>query len=299
MELLKKDKRIWDGSHFNKTYLYQLLENYDKELMELLISDKEIKNTYFEKIGDIYIFKYEDFRSLLDMNDLDGSFTSFSKQIGLSNKGKYLSEATDYVLDWPYKDCILEGGMSSEEHNENYIYPDHIEKSSTFDKSSGSIIFESESYNFRIGQKRRQEIFYNNIIAKKEIDKLLDKKAFKNFIKYTADGETKVENFDINSEGFIKDNLIIKGNNLLAMESLKEQFSGKVKCIYIDPPYNTGSDSFAYNDRFNHSTWLTFMKNRLSVAREFLSDQGVIYVQCDNNEQGYLKVLMDGNLIFF
>tara|TARA_Y100000389_G_scaffold116260_1_gene113415 strand:- start:3517 stop:5619 length:2103 start_codon:yes stop_codon:yes gene_type:complete len=293
MELLKKDKRIWDGSHFNKTYLYQLLENYDKELMELLISDKEIKNTYFEKIGDIYIFKYEDFRSLLDMNDLDGSFTSFSKQIGLSNKGKYLSEATDYVLDWPYKDCILEGGMSSEEHNENYIYPDHIEKSSTFDKSSGSIIFESESYNFRIGQKRRQEIFYNNIIAKKEIDKLLDKKAFKNFIKYTADGETKVENFDINSEGFIKDNLIIKGNNLLAMESLKEQFSGKVKCIYIDPPYNTGSDSFAYNDRFNHSTWLTFMKNRLSVAREFLSDQGVIYVQCDNNEQGYLKVLMD------
>nr|WP_244831496.1 site-specific DNA-methyltransferase [Candidatus Vampirococcus lugosii] len=63
--------------------------------------------------------------------------------------------------------------------------------------------------------------------------------------------------------------------------------------IYIDPPYNTGNDSFGYNDRFNHSTWLTFMKNRLEVARELLKDDGVIFVQCDDNEQAYLKVLMD------
>ena len=171
MEILKKDKRIWDGEYFNKSYLYHLLENYDKELIKLLISDKEIKQTYFDKIDDIYIFKYDDFRSFLDMNDLDGSFTSFRKDIGLSNKGTYLSESTDYVLDWPYKDCILEGGMSSEEHEENYIYPDHKGMSSTIDKSSGSVIFENESYNFNIGQKRRQEIFYNSIVAKNEIDK--------------------------------------------------------------------------------------------------------------------------------
>lgn len=63
--------------------------------------------------------------------------------------------------------------------------------------------------------------------------------------------------------------------------------------IYIDPPYNTGNDSFNYNDKFNHSTWLTFMKNRLEIAREFLRDDGVIFVQCDDNEQAYLKVLMD------
>lgn len=63
--------------------------------------------------------------------------------------------------------------------------------------------------------------------------------------------------------------------------------------IYIDPPYNTGNDSFGYNDRFNHSTWLTFMKNRLNIAKELLSDDGVIFVQCDDNEQAYLKVLMD------
>jgi adenine specific DNA methylase Mod len=67
----------------------------------------------------------------------------------------------------------------------------------------------------------------------------------------------------------------------------------KVKLIYIDPPYNTGNDSFNYNDNFNHATWLTFMKNRLEIARDLLSEDGVIFVQCDDNEQAYLKVLMD------
>lgn len=77
------------------------------------------------------------------------------------------------------------------------------------------------------------------------------------------------------------------------MHSLKEKYAKKVKLIYIDPPYNTGNDSFNYNDNFNHSTWLTFMKNRLEVAREFLRDDGVIFIQCDDNEQAYLKVLCD------
>ena len=88
-------------------------------------------------------------------------------------------------------------------------------------------------------------------------------------------------------------NLLIKGNNLLALHSLKSRFLNQVKLIYIDPPYNTGNDSFNYNDSFNHSTWLTFMKNRLEVARDLLRDDGVIFVQCDDNEQAYLKVLMD------
>ncbi len=90
-----------------------------------------------------------------------------------------------------------------------------------------------------------------------------------------------------------KDNLIIKGNNLLALYSLLPKYRGEIKLIYIDPPYNTGSDTFGYNDKFNHSAWLTFMKNRLEVARELLADDGVIFVQCDDNEQAYLKVLMD------
>src|SRR5690606_41241093 len=66
----------------------------------------------------------------------------------------------------------------------------------------------------------------------------------------------------------ITDNLIIKGNNLLALHSLKKEFAGKVKLIYIDPPYNTGNDGFKYNDSFNHSTWMTFIKNRIETARD-------------------------------
>ena len=140
------------------------------------------------------------------------------------------------------------------------------------------------------------QIFYNNIIADKEIDRLLDKKALKNFTRYTANGEEKVKEIKRDEDGTIKENLLIKGNNLLALHSLKEQFAGKVKLIYIDPPYNTGED-FQYNDKFNHSTWLTFMKNRLEVAKDFLRNDGVIFVQCDDTEQAYLKVMMDQ--IFF
>lgn len=88
---------------------------------------------------------------------------------------------------------------------------------------------------------------------------------------------------------------MIKGNNLTALHTLKKRrdIYGQVKLIYIDPPYNTDNDSFNYNDSFKHSTWLTFMKNRLEIAREFLRDDGVIFIQCDDNEQAYLKVLCD------
>ncbi len=79
----------------------------------------------------------------------------------------------------------------------------------------------------------------------------------------------------------------------MALHSLKKEFSGKVKLIYIDPPYNTGNDAFKYNDNFNHSSWLTFMKNRLTVAKNLLKKEGVIFIHCDNNEQAYLKVLLD------
>ena len=135
--------------------------------------------------------------------------------------------------------------------------------------------------------QKRKEIFWNETLAPDEINRLLAPKALTNFKKYDKDGEHKVENISLD------DNLIIKGNNLLALHSLKKQYTGKVKLIYIDPPYNTGSDSFGYNDSFNHSTWLTFMKNRLEIAKELLCDDGVIFIQCDDNEQAYLKVLMD------
>lgn len=135
--------------------------------------------------------------------------------------------------------------------------------------------------------------FFNNILAKSEIDVLFAPKVLNNFELIGGGQNDTLENVLKN-----KPNLLIKGNNLIALHTLKEYFktqSGedKVKLIYIDPPYNTGNDSFNYNDRFNHSSWLTFMKNRLEIARELLRDDGVIFVQCDDNEQAYLKVLMD------
>lgn len=134
--------------------------------------------------------------------------------------------------------------------------------------------------------QKRLEIFYNETLAPDEIDRLFEKKVLTNFKKYSKKEEVPKEITE-------SDNLIIKGNNLLALHSLSKKFAGKIKLIYIDPPYNTGSDSFGYNDRFNHSSWLTFMKNRLEIARTLLRSDGSIFVQCDDNEQSYLSVLMD------
>lgn len=141
------------------------------------------------------------------------------------------------------------------------------------------------------GQKRedekRKEIFYNEKLSSDNVDRLLAPKVF-----------TKAKRFSVNGyENSIcfnqDDNLVIKGNNLLALASLLKRYEGKVNLIYIDPPYNTGNDSFKYNDSFNHSTWLTFMKNRLELAKKLLAPNGSIYVQIDSNESAYLKVLMD------
>ncbi|GAA8653607.1 site-specific DNA-methyltransferase [Helicobacter pylori] len=140
--------------------------------------------------------------------------------------------------------------------------------------------------NAKDNSTKSKECFYHEILHKKEIDTLLYKKVLCRFEMH-GEGDLESALKDKNT------NYLIKGNNLIALHSLKKKFAKQVKCIYIDPPYNTGNDSFNYNDNFNHSSWLVFMKNRLEIAREFLSDDGVIFVQCDDNEQAYLKVLMD------
>ena len=134
---------------------------------------------------------------------------------------------------------------------------------------------------------KRQEVFFNETLAPTEITRLLDDKVLTNFKRYDKDGEHEVS--ELNNE----DNFIIKGNNLIALHSLKKRFAGKVKLIYIDPPYNTGSDGFNYNDNFNHSTWLTFMKNRLEMARDLLCEKGSIWINIDDDEGHYIKVLAD------
>lgn len=249
--LKSKEKYLSEDKKLLKAKVYSDIMTMDKELLKLLLSDEEIKNTFFVKVDDSLIFDKQKFAWLIDSKEfLPDSYTSYTNKIGLTSDREFISNKNDVVLDFPYKDCILEGGQDKDD-------------------------------------QKRKEIFYNETIANDEIRRMLDPKVFTNVKKYTSGGVEDCLEFSEN------DNLIIKGNNLLALSSLLEKFEGKVQLIYIDPPYNTGNDSFKYNDRFNHSTWLTFMKNRLELAFKLLKEDGSIYVQIDNNESAYLKVLMD------
>lgn len=251
-KLLQHPEFLVEGQ-LNKNKLAELARKYDTKLLELLMSDEEVKNHFFSKIQDeVLVFKKDVFLQFLNNKEfLPDSFTAYKTKIGLATeKGQYLTENNNIVLNFPYKDCVLEGGQTKED-------------------------------------SKRQEVFFNETLAPTEITRLLDDKVLTNFKRYDKDGEHEVTELN---KG---DNLIIKGNNLIALHSLKKRFAGKVKLIYIDPPYNTGSDSFNYNDAFNHSTWLTFMKNRLEIARELLSEEGTIWINIDDDEGHYVKVLAD------
>ena len=204
----------------------------DRDLVKLLLSDKEIKAKFFDEIEGHWIFNINTFLEYISQkNFLDNSYTRFRNRIGLTIGEKYLRERGEVALVWAYKDTVLEGGQTKE-------------------------------------KETTKEIFFNEILAQDEINRLLDPKALTNSTRYTVKGKEPVKEFKRDKNGVIRENLIIKGNNLLAMHTLKTQFRGQVKLIYIDPPFNTQTDTFGYNDNFNHSTWLTFMKNRLEIARE-------------------------------
>lgn len=140
--------------------------------------------------------------------------------------------------------------------------------------------------------QKRTEIFYNETLAPDEVDRLLYPKVFTNAKRYTTQGvEEGVTEFGEN------DNLIIKGNNLLAVSALKSKYANKVDCIYIDPPYyfdkDKPIDAFKYNSNFKLSTWLVFMKDRLKLAKELLKENGVIFCHISEDGFHYLKVLME------
>jgi len=261
IDLLKKDERLvsQDGLLL-KNQAQELARKNDPELIKLLLSDKAIKQHFFFEVEKTLIFDKERFiRFISNKQFLPDSYTAFSQNIGLMHEdGRMFREINaekEVVLVWPYKDCVLEGGMTKED-------------------------------------QKRDEIFYNETLAPDDINRLLDAKVFTNFKRIDKKGEHKLDGFKRDEKGTIKDNLIIKGNNLLALASLKKEFTGKVKLIYIDPPYNT-DNTFAYNDTFDHSTWLVFMRNRLEIAKQLLTNDGSIYVNIDYNEVHYLKILMD------
>ena len=100
----------------------------------------------------------------------------------------------------------------------------------------------------------------------------------------------ELSNIDKDSD---TENMLIHGDNLLALKALEKDFAGQVKCIYIDPPYNTGSAFEHYDDNLEHSQWLQLMRPRLEVLWNLLSENGSIWISIDDDERDYLKVLCD------
>ncbi len=239
-------------AHFeSKERLETLILKHDEKLLEFMLSNKDAndyKNAFFKTIANTLVFDEKALLEGLAIGKLEKSFTRFANKISLYSQGPIKSDGS-VVLNFPFKDNVLLGNAKDD-------------------------------------RSKSDELFYHEVLHKKEIDALLNKKALCRFEMH-GKGDLESALKDKNT------NYLIKGNNLIALHSLKKKFAKQVKCIYIDPPYNTGNDSFNYNDNFNHSSWLVFMKNRLEIAKEFLSENGVIFIQCDDNEQAYLKVLCD------
>lgn len=186
-EILNGIERYWINEKLAKQLIIEDLRNNDTELISKLLSNQVINETYIQDIDGYKIFDKESFISMLRYkNYWQDSYTKYSNKIGLTVEGKYLNYNSDVVLDFPFKDCVLEGGMTKED----------------------SVL-------------KNDEKFYNQVIAKEEIDTLLAPKALTNIIKYDENNEYKIDNIEID------DNLIIKGNNLIALHTLKKDIKIK------------------------------------------------------------------------
>lgn len=234
------------------------LDNYKPELVEKILTNAILNEAFTEDIAGATILKINDIIQMLEVDEYwSNSYTRYTNKIGLAADNRYLDETTDVVLNFPYKDGILKAGMTKDD----------------------------------VSREDAEESFLNEIVAREEIDVLLDEKIFKNTKKYDKNGSSPV------SEIKDTDNLIIKGNNLLALHSLKKRFSGKIKTVFIDPPYyflkTKPTDTFTYNSNFSLSSWLTFLKNRLSIAYQLLSYDGLLFLSMSDEGTHYLKVMMD------
>lgn len=257
LTVLKQDKRFFakDGT-FLRNAVYEAAMQMDADLIHLLLTNKDTKARFFKQVDDVLVFDKIEFAWVINNREfLPDSYTRFKNKIGLVDEnGEMISTSGKVELVFPYKDCVLEGGQTKED-------------------------------------QKRQEIFYNELLAPNEVDRLLYPKVFTNAIRYTKDGAEVIKT--INEV----DNLVIQGNNLLVLASLTKTMSGQVKCIYIDPPYffkkSSATDTFKYNSNFSLSTWLVFMKNRLEIAKHLLCTGGTIWISINEDGMHYLKVVAD------
>jgi len=243
----------------NKSKVIRDLDGLKRELLEALLADETLRQNFTTTVAGSTVVQVNKLIRLFESDEYwQDSYTRYSKKIGLTVSGNFIDESNDVVLDFPHKDTVLKASMSKEDMDTDDLRPD--------------------------------EPFLNEVIAKEEIDVLLDKKILVNARKYDSKGVHDVGSFSKD------DNLILKGNNLLALHALKDRYAGEVKLIYIDPPYffyaGKAEDTFLYNSNFKLSTWLTFMKNRLEISRDLLSNDGAIFVQISDDGVAELHVLM-------
>lgn len=246
------------GEELNRSKLSEDLRIYNEALLEKLFQTDFIKQHFIKEVAGQKLFQIEQLEEAILYNDYwDTSYTKYENRIGLASNGKFLEDSQDVVLDFPFKDGVLTASMTKEDSEDGY-----------------------------------DDAFLNEVIEKDEIDRLFDKKIFVNSKRYDENGESAVTDFNED-----KDNLIIKGNNLLALHAIKNKYMAKVKSIFIDPPYffstKKPADTYSYNSNFKLSGWLTFIKNRLEVSKELLSDDGLIFLTMSDEGVHYLKVLMD------
>ena len=269
LEVLRQDERFFtEDGDLLRNAVVEASGKMDAKLIKALYENETTRERFFTDVDGIAVYDKVAFGYVINNREfLPDSYTRYKNKIGLVNeRGDYISTSRDVELVFPYKDCVLEGGQTKDD-------------------------------------QKRSEVFYNETLAPDEVDRLLSPKVFCDAKRYSYHGDVDLFgnptgiDADAACEPIEKissdDNLIIKGNNRLALGSLLKVYEGKIACIFIDIPYNTGNDSFQYNDTFNHSTWLAFIKNRLELAFRLLKPDGSIAIYVDNNEVGYLQVLMD------
>src|SRR5690606_33647348 len=192
-QLKKEPNFVTDNGELKKWVVISKAQNFDEELLELLLKNQELKDKFFVTVKDVLVFNQNLFIQFLEQkNYLNDSYTQYKNKVGLSIDGKYLKQRNEVALVWPFKDCVLEGGQSREED-------------------------------------KREEIFFNELLAQDEIAQLLVRKVLTNAKRYDKEREKSFYQFNRIAQGTITDNLITKGNNLLALHSLKQEFAGKVK----------------------------------------------------------------------
>jgi len=255
LRVLRQDARLFsaDGA-FLRNVAFELAMKGDADLLRSLLANEETKKHFFTDVDGTMVFNSQRFGWVVSNREfLPDSYTRFKNVIGLVDS----------------RGNFLDGSQDLE-----LVWPF---KDCWLEGGQSK------------GEEGREEVFYNETLAPTQVDRLLSPKVLTGARRFTKNGSAEASDFTDS------DNLILKGNNLLGIASLLPRFEGQIRVIYIDPPYNprNNNNTFCYNNRFNHSTWLTFMANRLRVAKRLLRPDGALIVAIDDNEHSYLGVLLN------